>query len=236
MTDTSTQGGAAPLRPRDAILLVVSQDLIRERIDVRRSQVYDVFPERLLVAQTAPPLSEEKLGARIEAVFVPLGQTTPHPLGFESSILALVPDYPLEGGQTVQALAIAPPQKAPEPTNLRMHCRFPANDELGLSVKIKGSAPARLMDISAGGMFVFFPGQSGFAVGQRLSYRLLFRHGDVIRGQADIVDATQRLESDAPLFQDGAAVRLKFLRLDVTDARLLDRTLHRFMFLQIGNQ
>jgi hypothetical protein len=223
-----------PLQPGDTIMLIVSMNLIRERIDVRRSQVYALFEERILVAQTTPPIANAQLGAKIEATFVPPDQAQPQRVGFATTVLSLLPDYPLDGGEHVQAVAIAPPSCEPKPTNLRMHCRFSASDELGLAVRIKGVSAAELVDISAGGMLVFFPGQPCYPIGQRLGYRLVFRHGDVIRGQADVVDTAPRLASDEPFFQAGALARLNFLRMDVTDARLLDRTLHRFMFLQVG--
>jgi c-di-GMP-binding flagellar brake protein YcgR len=130
---------------------------------------------------------------------------------------------------------IAPPTEEPAPISLRLHCRLTANDELGVSVKIKGAAKSVLLDISAGGMLVFFPGATPYAVGERLGYRLIFRQGGVIRGQADVRDAFEMQDTDAPLHQAGAVARLKFLSRDIADTRLLDRTLHRAMFLLVDS-
>lgn len=227
---------ATLLRPRDKLFLVVTLDLIRERIDVRTTFVHELTPTRIVVAQTEPPVQANIFGREIEAAFFGLDKSLKRPLGFVTAVRELLPAYALpEGGGTVEALALDLPQDAAKPTNLRLHCRLQANDELGITMKIRGAPETLLEDISAGGALVSLPRGPRYALGERLNFRLFFRGGDVIKGHADVRDAFVRPSQAGDTESCGAVVRLKFLNMDTADARLLDRTLNRAMFQSVAS-
>jgi len=214
------------LSPRCPVFVVLHKDPLRERIDVRATQVLALEEDVLFLAQTNPPVGRELRGTVIEvAVLTPDQNETKRPLGYVARLLDVRDDYP-EGGRTTQALAVS----APTPdiffeTSLRMHYRVPVDADMGVGIRLEGFEEPQLLDFSAGGARVLVAaGEDGYAalaLEQAIPFRLLF-HGS---GYAAGDGVVRSLEPG----EDGQSTTfgLFFTNMEIADIRYLERMVAR---------
>jgi len=154
------------LKRGQRIFVILHKDPLRERIDVRTSEVLGLSDDVLFLAQTEPPVGPEQIGATLEAVLL-LGEgEVLRPVGYAAKLLDIRSDYPLPPDSfpvsaglpvpvAVPALALAAPR--PEDffeTSLRMHYRVPVDDDMGVLIRLEG---LECLDVS--------PGDEGLAGG-----------------------------------------------------------------------
>ncbi|MBU1039500.1 MAG: PilZ domain-containing protein [Proteobacteria bacterium] len=121
------------------IFVILHKDPLRERIDVRTSEVLGLEDDVLFLTQTEPPVSRDRIGDPLEAaLLLETGQDL-RPIGYASRLLNIIDDYPLPDHSQTTALAISAP--GPEgffETSLRMHYRVPVDDDMGVLIRLEG--------------------------------------------------------------------------------------------------
>lgn len=230
------------LKHGEKVFVILHKDPLRERIDVRTSEVLGLEGDVLFLAQTEPPVGREQVGDALEAALLLEEGQVLRPVGYAARLLDIREDYPGPDYTQVQALAIsAPRQEDFFETSLRMHYRVPVDEDMGVLIRLDGleglegleeqEAPdgmeeyegPELLDFSAGGARVRLPGAAQVEVGQSLPFKLVFLGS----GFADGIGIVRSVER-AP---DNSAVLLGlfFTNMDIRDIRYLERMVARIV-------
>jgi len=214
------------LRPQSRLELVLITDMAREVIDVRSAVIYDFQePNRLIVAQTNPPVLKSQVGQTIEVSFVVRDRDTRElrRYGYETKLLALDNDYEFRAGQTEKALIIGYPEKGVQETSVRLHVRVRPSARHGICISPKGfSGQCHLIDLSVGGALISLDQASHASLDRLVSLELTI--GDqVFDIRAERVRIFDR-EGSRLTF-----VGFKFLDLKPEILRLIQQTVNTIM-------
>jgi len=150
--------------PGSNVDLILEMDLVTEKIDVRRANIYDVEGDRFILSQTTPPVRASDVGkdARLTRLIQKGSQLVR--LGFSGKIAEIIRDYPLNASRTVQALGIR--KTSPFDTyNLRMHYRVRPGADWSARIEVDASV-VNLLDISLGGARFSHDGKNPLEHGQ----------------------------------------------------------------------
>jgi hypothetical protein len=137
------------IRPGLNINIIVNIDHMRETIDVGNSIVHEIDGDRMVVAQTDPPISRTHLGKELFVTFLDRSGSTPHRYGFPAIVLEFVKDFELSSSLKVQALSLRKVGDFEE-YNLRMFYRLEPPSGCGIEIKVGGRSVS-IIDISIGG-------------------------------------------------------------------------------------
>ncbi len=140
------------LRPGSKADIVINIDYKKERIDVRRSLIYDLIEENITLAQTTPPVTAHYVDTNVVVTYL-LREDNEHVrYGIEGTISEIIRDYRLTSLEKVSAF-IVKRKGSPVRFNIRMHFRVRPglNSDLSLSI---GGEKMTITDISIGGVKV----------------------------------------------------------------------------------
>lgn len=222
------------LTPGARIFAILHKDALRERIDVRPSEVLGLEGDVLFLRQTEPPVGREHLGASIEAALLLDQEGALRPVGYAARLLNILDDYTAPDLTQVQALAISAP-KAEDffETSLRMHYRVTVDDDMGVLIRLEGlegleeqdslDAPSgpELLDFSAGGARVRLPAGVRVNVGDQLPFKLVFLGS----GYADGIGIVRSVEPTPD--NRHLDLGLFFTNMEIRDIRYLERMVAR---------
>ena len=139
---------AHEIKPGLNIRIVTEIDVTLERISVKASVVYDVKGERIIVAQTDPPMLRSKVQTETVITFLAKEKNVTRRYGCTARIVEFI-DYVLSSGQPVQAVVMERAGEA-QPYNIRMFYRVAPTGRSGISMTIY-ETPVHVLDISLGG-------------------------------------------------------------------------------------
>ena len=96
---------------------------MRETVDVGNSTVHEMVGERMIVAQTDPPISRTHLGKELFVTFIDRSAGQPRRFGFPAIVVEFLKEFELSSSLKVQALVL---RRAGgfEEYNLRMFYRL----------------------------------------------------------------------------------------------------------------
>jgi hypothetical protein len=137
------------IKPGQSVTIVVSEDVMTGRIDVRNSTTYDVLSGEVILAQTDPPIRQSYLNKTVVVTYLIKEKGGSNRFGFHAKITKFIKDYELSSRQTQPALVIIP-EGIETPYNLRMYYRIEPPDDSGFGMVIDGQK-VNLLDISIGG-------------------------------------------------------------------------------------
>jgi hypothetical protein len=223
------------LRPQTRVDLIFDVNLVSGYIDVRRSVILDFVSGRVIIGQADPPVLSSLVGKSMEATFVRRDPVTSEikRWGWRSQVLELIPRYQVraDNPETLPALAISPPAEGGlSESNARMDYRLTISGDKKISIQTHPSfGRITLLDFSAGGVLIGVPKPAQIQPGFKLWFTLFFPFQSVpgqptaITGEAEVVRVT--VEDDEPFARMG----LKFLNLDFTATRALQKTINFYM-------
>ena len=137
------------LRPGSGADIVINVDYKKEHIDVRRSLIYDVIEENVILAQTTAPVTSHYVDTNVVVTYL-VGKNNEHVrYGFEGTISEIIRDYRLTSSEKVSAF-IVKKKGNPVQFNIRMYFRVRPGINSGLSLSIAGEKMTSV-DISIGG-------------------------------------------------------------------------------------
>ncbi|MBF0529330.1 MAG: PilZ domain-containing protein [Deltaproteobacteria bacterium] len=233
MAKTKTKSNPHPevaraLRLQAKVDLIVVLDLIKDRIDVRSTIVYEIENDKMILSQSDPPILKSFAGNPVQATFlVKMADGTTRRWGYETTILDVVADYRLRKDDPISqpAIFIGPPGDEFTESNTRLDYRIRINPRDGIVAKIRGAmGRVTVIDLSVGGMMVSFPGVVEVTEGERLWYTLTFPDLSSIGGEAEV-----RRVSNYGKPVRSTTIGLKFLNLEINAIRSLQKTVNRLM-------
>ncbi|OPY70487.1 MAG: Flagellar brake protein YcgR [Syntrophorhabdaceae bacterium PtaU1.Bin034] len=143
------------IRPGLTAKIVTEIDLVREKIRVKNSMVYDVVDDTIILAQTEPPISKSMIDKEIIITYLVKQKDEMVRYGFPAKLKELI-DYNLASGQQVKAL-VASGKALPAPYSIRMFYRVAPTGKSGLEMYVQGQR-VNVLDISLGGAKFSYPG------------------------------------------------------------------------------
>ncbi|MBN2255606.1 MAG: hypothetical protein JW736_07855 [Deltaproteobacteria bacterium] len=137
------------LRPGAKADVVIAVDYIKEKIDVRRSLIYDVIDDNIILSQTSPPVSSHYVGTRVVVTYLVRKDNEYIRYGYEGTVAEIIRNYRLTSSEKVSAFVVRI-KGYPARFNVRMHFRVRPGSASGLTLTISGEKMA-IIDISIGG-------------------------------------------------------------------------------------
>ncbi len=129
------------LVPGVKVFIILHKDPLRERIDVRISEVLGLEEDVLFLAQTEPPVPRTLASDTLEVALLLTEGGGLRPVGYAARLLDVREDYPGPDYTHIQALALTAPR--PEDffeTSLRMHYRVPVDEDMGVLIRLEPPA------------------------------------------------------------------------------------------------
>jgi hypothetical protein len=202
--------------------------------------ILDVDRDRVIVAQTNPPLRKSQILDKIEASVVHCDLATREisRWGWTSAILALDNNYKLDpddnsASKTTPVFIISHPGRVNlYKSNVRQAYRLETGQQSGIEVTVNPMpAPVRLINFSTGGFMLIASKPKAYTLGQELSFKLTFpeyEHLPVhhLKGQAVIV-RLELSEKNMEVF-----LGLKFQRLDAESLLALPKIVNHYMLAE----
>jgi hypothetical protein len=105
--------------------------------------------DRMIVAQTDPPISRTHLGKELFVTFLDRSDGQPRRFGFPAIVVEFIKEFELSSLLKVQALVLKK-AGAFEEYNLRMFYRLEPPTDCGIRISVDGKG-VNLIDISIGG-------------------------------------------------------------------------------------
>jgi len=223
------------LRPQTQLELIFDVDLINDFIDVRIATVLDITQERITITQSTPPILKAMIGRSPEATFVRRDPVTGDIIrwGWRAQIKEIVDNYKLrpDDDQTMTALVISGPSIGGlTETNARMDYRLNINDDRKISIQTHPSfGRVGLLDFSAGGVLIAIPRPPQAKVGMRLWFTLFFPVVSATGQQITINGEAEVMRVTTDEGEQIARVGLKFLDLDLSATRSLQKAINYYM-------
>jgi hypothetical protein len=137
------------IRLGQSIRIVLNIDHIKEMTDVRSSSIFDIVENRLIIAQTYPPILKSKMGKAVVVTYLARREESHLRYGFDATIIELLNEYTLSAGNTTRA-AVLLRKSNPVEYNLRSFFRLGPPDNNGLDMVVYGK-PVSILNISIGG-------------------------------------------------------------------------------------
>lgn len=158
------------IRPGLNINIIVNIDHMRETVDVGNSTVHEMVGERMIVAQTDPPISRTHLGKELFVTFIDRSAGQPRRFGFPAIVVEFLKEFELSSSLKVQALVL---RRAGgfEEYNLRMFYRLEPPTDCGIRIAVGGKG-VNLIDISIGGAKFSHEKIFPFAIGEPVNLSL----------------------------------------------------------------
>jgi hypothetical protein len=232
------------LRPQTQLELIFDVDLINDFIDVRTAMVVDINPDIIIITQSDPPIVKSMVGRSPEATFVRRDPVTGDIIrwGWRAQIKELIPNYKLHqkdaDSEAITALSLTRPNTGGlTETNARMDYRLNITEDRKISIQTHPSfGRVSLFDFSAGGVLIAIPRPPQAKVGMRLWFTLFFPVASApgqqttINGEAEVMRVTMNEGEQI------ARVGLKFLDLDLSATRALQKAINYYMLEEQRNR
>jgi len=225
------------LRPLTKMDLTVAVNNLTGQTDVRPSMILDLTPDRVIVAQTMPPLGKTNLQRSLEASVVHFDRANSEIVrwGWTATVLSLKDDHKLNPDEpaspVVPVISLSHPDDQSQLTesNIRQAYRLDVGRHNGITLAISPMPdPVQLLNFSAGGFMFRTPMPTKFMLNQNLSFNITFPDeaplpARSLTGRAVIV----RLEfgPDEKIAHLGA----KFQNLDSKSRLALPKIIHHYM-------
>lgn len=146
--------------------VVAKIDFDHERIDVRRSKIFDIEGGEVILSQTDPILNKSYVGRTLRLTFIHGKDLDRKRYGVQAKILRLVNDYQLSRNEKTRAIVVEARSKF-TPSNVRMFYRVRPRKDAGLALSALG-AHANIIDFSLGGAKFTLPSDSRLVLGKAL--------------------------------------------------------------------
>ena len=137
------------IKPGMTINIITNIDYRKEIVETKNSIVHDVVGNKIVIAQTDPPISRTKTNKEVYATYLEKEDGKPVRYGFPAKIAEFIKDYELASQEKTQAVVLLR-EGLREPYNLRMFYRLEPPSNCGIDIFVNGTKVS-ILDISIGG-------------------------------------------------------------------------------------
>lgn len=137
------------LKPGSNVNIITRIDYSREILETRNTLVHDVLGDKIIIAQTNPPIAKTLLQRDIFMSYLVHENEETMRYGLPAKIIDFIDDYSLTSEQTARAVVLHKLADKEE-YNLRMFYRLEPPGNCGLDILIR-DGKVSIIDISIGG-------------------------------------------------------------------------------------
>lgn len=224
------------LMPQTRLDLIFDVDLINDYIDVRSAKVRELTGRGVIISQSEPPIQRSMVGRHLEATFIlqnPVDSEVTR-WGWRCQVMEFLTDYKTSPEDTnttpvVLSLSLPGPGGLTE-TNARMDYRLSITCDKKITIQTHPSfGNVNLLDFSAGGALISLPRPPQANVGMKLWFTLFFPVQSSPGQQAPVNGEAEVVRVSTNEGETFARVALKFLDLDLTALRSLQKAISFYM-------
>jgi hypothetical protein len=137
------------IKPGMTVNIIINIDYRKEVVETKNSIVHDVIGNKIIIAQTDPPISRTNTNKDVFATYLEKegGKTARY--GFPAKIIEFIKEYELAAQQKAQAVVLLR-EGLREPYNLRMFYRLEPPSNCGIDIFVNGNKVS-ILDVSIGG-------------------------------------------------------------------------------------
>jgi hypothetical protein len=142
-------GYSMEIKPGMTVNIIINIDYRKEVVETKNSIVHDVIGNKIIIAQTDPPISRTNTNKDVFATYLEKegGKTARY--GFPAKIIEFIKEYELAAQQKAQAVVLLR-EGLREPYNLRMFYRLEPPSNCGIDIFVNGNKVS-ILDVSIGG-------------------------------------------------------------------------------------
>jgi hypothetical protein len=137
------------IKPGMSINMIINIDNRKEIVETKNSIVHDMVGNKIIIAQTDPPISRTKTNREVYATYLEKEGGRPVRYGFPAKIVEFIKDFELSSREKTQAVVLLR-EGLREPYNLRMFYRLEPPSNCGIDIFVNG-IKVSILDISIGG-------------------------------------------------------------------------------------
>ncbi len=137
------------IKPGLSVNIIINIDYRKEVVETKNSIVHDVLGEKIIIAQTDPPISRTYIDKEIYVTYLDKEGGKPIRYGFPTRIIEFVKEYELAALQKTQAIVLLR-KGLREEYNLRMFYRLEPPSNCGIDIFVNGTKVS-ILDVSIGG-------------------------------------------------------------------------------------
>jgi len=137
------------IKPGLSVSIIINIDYRKEVVETKNSIVHDVLGEKIVIAQTDPPISRTYIDKEVYVTYLYKEGGKPTRYGFPARIIEFVKEYELTAQQKTQAVVLHR-KGLREQYNLRMFYRLEPPSNCGIDIFVNGTRVS-ILDISIGG-------------------------------------------------------------------------------------
>lgn len=146
---TLCMGLGMEIKPGLSVNIIINIDYRKEVVETKNSIVHDVLGEKIIIAQTDPPISRTYIDKEIYVTYLDKEGGKPIRYGFPTRIIEFVKEYELAALQKTQAIVLLR-KGLREEYNLRMFYRLEPPSNCGIDIFVNGTKVS-ILDVSIGG-------------------------------------------------------------------------------------
>ncbi len=146
---TLCMGLGMEIKPGLSVNIIINIDYRKEVVETKNSIVHDVLGEKIIIAQTDPPISRTYIDKEIYVTYLDKEGGKPIRYGFPARIIEFVKEYELAALQKTQAIVLLR-KGLREEYNLRMFYRLEPPSNCGIDIFVNGTKVS-ILDVSIGG-------------------------------------------------------------------------------------
>jgi hypothetical protein len=137
------------IKPGMSISMIINIDYRKEIVETKNSIVHVMVGNKIIIAQTDPPISRTKTNKEVYATYLEKEGGRPVRYGFPAKIVEFIKDFELSSREKTQAVVLLR-EGLREPYNLRMFYRLEPPSNCGIDIFVNG-IKVSILDISIGG-------------------------------------------------------------------------------------
>jgi len=158
------------IKPGLPVKIVANIDHIKETNDVRNSIIFDIIENKLIIAQTEPPILKSRINKIIVLTYIVKENRDVVRYGFNANIVDLINDYSLSADNKTQAVVLLK-KSNPVQYNLRFFFRIEPLSYNGIDIVIYRKS-VNILDISIGGAKISHDRELKLQAGKIVDIRL----------------------------------------------------------------
>jgi hypothetical protein len=137
------------IKPGMTVNIIINIDYRKEVVETKNSIVHDVIGNKIIIAQTDPPISRTNTNKEVFATYLEKEEGKTARYGFPAKIIEFIKEYELAAQEKAQALVLLR-EGLREPYNLRMFYRLEPPSNCDIDIFVNGNKVS-ILDVSIGG-------------------------------------------------------------------------------------
>ncbi len=206
------------VKPGLTVKILLEPEEEKISIDMRGSIIYDVQDKELIVGQTDPQITKNRIGHIVVVTFLAKERHRKTRYKFSARIEELIKNYKLSSSETTNAIKLIRTSE-PEEHNMRMSYRIELPSNSGIEIFIN-QKKVNVIDISLGGVKISHNNVGEFDLGSMIKITLII---DSMAFDVETIVKRKWLPQDNRFYGTLEFLSLEFIAMSVKLQNVLAR-------------